>query len=143
VFVCGDANSLPAKYASDEYDEVPENTVLVSGLYTLATTGRLPTDHPHHPQIRQKISSFSMDLKHSLQLESSMKMGTEQEPSFTCYTDEFKGTLDYIFYQPEKAQVASVLEIPPEDALCSEIALPNSQFPSDHLAIVANFVVSN
>lgn len=64
------------------------------------------------------------------------------EPPYTNYTT-WKGTLDYIFIFPIKKEVEEaksleligVLEIPPEELLSKQTALPSDIFPSDHISI--------
>ena len=67
------------------------------------------------------------------------------EPEFTNFTKDFKGCLDYIFYaqstDPGAAKIKPqyLLEIIARNRARSEIALPNSKWPSDHVAIAAIF----
>ncbi|CAD8136206.1 unnamed protein product [Paramecium pentaurelia] len=58
-------------------------------------------------------------------------------PKFTNYTKDFKGCIDYIFYH--NANVEKILRLPEESLLQQEVALPNRNFPSDHLPILAYF----
>ncbi len=63
------------------------------------------------------------------------------EPLFTNMTKDFKGTLDYIFYTNTSLQPTSILELPTEADVQTrpDEPLPNAQFSSDHLAIMAEF----
>jgi mRNA deadenylase 3'-5' endonuclease subunit Ccr4 len=63
-------------------------------------------------------------------------MDSGQHPTYTNYTEGFQGTLDYIFHTPY-LEVVELRPIPSEDVVTAEIALPNTQFPSDHLPIQA------
>ncbi|KFG28272.1 endonuclease/exonuclease/phosphatase family protein, partial [Toxoplasma gondii p89] len=62
-----------------------------------------------------------------------------EEPRFTNYTRDFQGCLDYLFFR--NATVKAVLSIPDDCELKREVALPNSRFPSDHVALMADFVL--
>ncbi|KAF8073223.1 Srpra [Scenedesmus sp. PABB004] len=48
----GDLNSLPSKWASDQWDEVPPGETLVSGVFELLSTGELGPAHQDHPSNR-------------------------------------------------------------------------------------------
>ena len=63
------------------------------------------------------------------------------EPLFTNVTKDFKGTLDYILYTNNSLQPTAVLELPIESEVLSrpDEQLPNAQFSSDHLALLAEF----
>ncbi|RWS01322.1 nocturnin-like isoform X1 [Dinothrombium tinctorium] len=65
-----------------------------------------------------------------------------EEPSFTNWTkrekeEETKQTLDYIFFTREHFKVQSVLDL--QEGLRQPI--PNSQYPSDHLSLIASFTM--
>ena len=64
------------------------------------------------------------------------------EPDYTNYTGDFHGCLDYIFYS-EGLCPCSVLSLPSESELRSEVALPNSVMSSDHLSIKAEFMLTS
>jgi len=55
-------------------------------------------------------------------------------------TGEHKGTLDYIFHSQD-AQVRATLDMPDEQQVGKE-RLPSLTFPSDHLSLVADFIIS-
>ena len=52
----------------------------------------------------------------------------------------FKAVLDHILYNPA-VQVLSLLEMPSDEVLEAEVALPSSVFPSDHLPIQAKLML--
>ena len=60
------------------------------------------------------------------------------EPRFTFHADS-QGCMDYIFYNPAGINAVGALDIPSEEAVCSEVALPNSVMPSNHISIKAGF----
>ncbi|KAI9281065.1 Endonuclease/exonuclease/phosphatase [Sporodiniella umbellata] len=57
------------------------------------------------------------------------------EPKYTNYTVAFKGPLDYMFIEKE-IQIRSLLMLPPEETV--KPSLPNRNFGSDHLCLVAD-----
>ncbi|KMZ57508.1 Glucose-repressible alcohol dehydrogenase transcriptional effector [Zostera marina] len=64
------------------------------------------------------------------------------EPAFTNYTPDFTGTLDYIFISKNsELKPVSLLEIPGPDSPKLDGGLPNTNYPSDHLPIGADFEV--
>lgn len=75
-------------------------------------------------------------INHSLKLISAY--GT---PAFTNYTDDFKGCLDYIFYQKCKMTVESTVPIPSEEELSKNVALPSRVYPSDHISLIADLKI--
>ncbi|KAL6068414.1 Nocturnin [Balamuthia mandrillaris] len=64
-----------------------------------------------------------------------------QEPLFTNYTANFKGTLDYIFYTERTLEVVARLCLPPVSLLEREGVkdLPCPFLPSDHLPLLCCF----
>ena len=75
-------------------------------------------------------------LTHTLGLVSAVALVTGSEPPFTNYTGHYKGVLDYVWLNESLAAVAC-LEMPTEEELrgVDDSPLPNSLFPSDHVAI--------
>ena len=63
------------------------------------------------------------------------------EPRFTNYTVDFNGAIDYMFYTGDSLVTSAVLELPDEsDILRRNIsALPNAEWSSDHIALMAEF----
>jgi len=75
---------------------------------------------------------------------SAYKALNGEEPTYTTWKKrkggEDKHTIDYIFYQRNKGvEVISVLEIPGEKTINPQTLLPGWEYPSDHLAIMAEF----
>lgn len=62
-------------------------------------------------------------------------------PPFTNYTATFKGCLDYIFYEDTKLQLLQTVPLPSEEIVSKNTALPSQCFPSDHVALVADFEI--
>lgn len=65
----------------------------------------------------------------------------ETNPKFTNYSVDFKGTLDHILYNKAKLEVLEFLELPADELIMKETALPSTLFPSDHLRIEAKFYI--
>jgi len=71
------------------------------------------------------------------------------EPPYTCFGPAWRGTLDYIFMTHDtqssqlnsKLVLKSILELPSEEELSVQTALPNDFIPSDHMPIMADFEI--
>ena len=66
-----------------------------------------------------------------------------KEPSYTSYTN-IKGTVDYIFYESDGLfEVVRTLDVPSYSKyLKNNIScLPHALMPSDHLSILAEFIL--
>ena len=63
------------------------------------------------------------------------------EPAFTTWKiredGEHKQTLDYMFHTPD-LEVVATLGLPTEEQIGVD-RLPNMQYPSDHLSLLADF----
>lgn len=86
--------------------------------------------------------------------ESVMESGKKEwsgwtgEPPFTHFVDRYRGTLDYIMVTDEgekegasRLGAVSLLEIPTEEEVSKQTALPNDMFSSDHLCIGCKFLL--
>lgn len=60
----------------------------------------------------------------------------KKEPLFTNYTENFKGTLDYVWFSAETLSLLAISKVDDEEALLDEAALPSSTRPSDHISLV-------
>ncbi len=65
------------------------------------------------------------------------------EPHYTNYTEKFKDCLDYLWFERDKLEVASLLELPLEEQLNSQVALPNELYSSDHIALMATYYIKS
>jgi CCR4-NOT transcription complex subunit 6 len=123
LIITGDFNSLPD-----------------SGPYELITNGELS---PNHSDLEgRKYGKFTRDgIQHPFQLKSSYdRIG---ELPFTNYTSTFVGVVDYIWYTNPSLIVRGLLgEIDPE-YIARVPGFPNIHFPSDHLALMAEFGVKS
>ena len=80
-------------------------------------------------------------IAHRLPLVSSYASVLGVEPDFTNLTQQFRGTLDYIWYDSSAIRCAAVAPVPPLEQLTrAGPALPSPQYPSDHVALIADFV---
>ena len=109
-----------------------------TGAYDLIVNGSLPGNHPDLNN--RGYGNFTRDgMSHPFRLKSAYN-GTE-ELSFTNYTPTFSGVLDYIWYSTSSLQVRQLLGNVDEDYLRKVPGFPNHHFPSDHLALKAEFAV--
>jgi len=121
LVLCGDFNSKPG-----------------SGVYDLITSGQLPGGHEDLGEF--KYGSFTKDgMKHQFSLKSSYShIG---ELPFTNYTPDFTGVIDYVMYSTNALQVTALLGGVDPEYLQRVPGFPNIHFPSDHLALLSEFVV--
>ncbi|KAJ5823530.1 Leucine rich repeats (2 copies) [Penicillium robsamsonii] len=121
VLMCGDFNSSPG-----------------SAAYNLISTGRLPEAHPDlEKRLYGNLSRVGMT--HPFKLKSAYSsMG---ELSFTNYTSDFTAILDYIWYSSNTLHVSALLGEVDKEYLRRVPGFPNFHFPSDHVALLAEFTV--
>jgi len=104
----------------------------------------------------QNIMHFQAKYRHSFSLKSAYETYkkvdedsklTEIEkmikghPEYTNFTNNFKGCLDYILYDYRLLKIRKLLPIPDKEICLKETALPNTQFPSDHIRLEAEFLI--
>ena len=130
-----------------EYSSGPEIPLIIcgdfnaatgSGVYDLITRGSLPGNHPDLGN-RGYGSLTREGMAHPFKLRSAYS--TTAELSFTNYTPSFIGVIDYIWYSSNALQVRNLLGSVDEDYLRKVPGFPNHHFPSDHLALKAEFSV--
>lgn len=122
LLVCGDFNSTPD-----------------SAVYEYMRRGSLRMGHP---DLEQDPCGLLEHLKcgHSLRLNTAYKACSGREAAYTNYTEDFKGSLDYIFFSSDSLAVLAVSQVDEEDALAKDVALPSITRPSDHVSLVATFM---
>jgi CCR4-NOT transcription complex subunit 6 len=121
LLMCGDFNSSPG-----------------SAAYTLINTGRLVEEHPElEKRLYGNLSKVGMT--HPFKLKSAY--GSIGELSFTNYTPDFKDILDYVWYTSNTLHVSALLGEVDKDYLSRVPGFPNFHFPSDHVALFAEFTV--
>ncbi len=116
------------------------NCAADSGVYELITNGSVPGNHADMGN--RGYGSFTRDgMAHPFKLKSAYN--TPDELAFTNYTPNFTGTLDYIWYSTNALQVRELLGNVDEAYLQKVPGFPNHWFPSDHLALKADFSVKH
>ncbi|GAB7361221.1 hypothetical protein MBLNU230_g1283t1 [Neophaeotheca triangularis] len=120
LLICGDFNSL--------YD---------SGVYELMTQGSLSNSHADLGT--QKYGDFTRNgISHPFSLKSAY---SQREIPFTNYTVDFQGTIDYIWFSQNALSVTALLGQVDPAYMRLVPGFPNHHFPSDHLALYAEFAV--
>merc|ERR1719161_1798230 len=122
LLVCGDFNSTPD-----------------SAVYELWRQGNVRQDHEDLRVDPVGLLS-NLSLGHSLRLASAYETCNGREAQYTNYTEDFKGTLDYIWFSSETLAVLAISQVDDESQLMQETALPSSTRPSDHVSLVATFM---
>lgn len=121
LIVCGDFNC-----AAD------------SGVYELITNGSVPGNHADMGN--RGYGSLTRDgMNHPFKLKSAYN--SPDELSFTNYTPNFTGILDYIWYSTNALEVRELLGNVDFEYLQKVPGFPNHWFPSDHLSLKADFSV--
>ncbi|KAG2423839.1 hypothetical protein HXX76_014999 [Chlamydomonas incerta] len=147
MLVAGDFNSVPGS---------PAHCLLVKGK--IDSNMMDSANDPLHLLKDQKMShslplSSAVANLHDAPLSADGRLYKQRqrldakhhEPLFTNLTKDFKGTLDYIFYTTTSLQPTAILELPTEADVATRpddltnLSLPNQQYSSDHLAIMAEF----
>ncbi|ESK92029.1 ccr4-not complex subunit ccr4 [Moniliophthora roreri MCA 2997] len=130
VVLCGDFNSLPD-----------------SGVYEFLSSGSLSGQHPDF--MNYSYGRFTREgMKHGLCLSSAYSIAQSDDTPkellpWTNYTGHFKGVLDYIWYSSGDLKVNTILGEVDGDYIEKEkvIGFPDAHFPSDHIAIMAEFSI--
>jgi len=122
LLICGDFNSTPE-----------------SAVYEYLRRGQIRQDHPDLTNDPCGILK-QLNLRHSLPMATAYETCNSREAPYTNYTEDFKGTLDYIWFSPDALAVLAISQVDDESQLTQETALPSSSKPSDHLSLVATFM---
>lgn len=101
-------------------------------------------NHQHDEMSRSRNSNNHYNS--AVSLCSAYMVVNGEEPKFTNFAhpddrnqfNGFQGTLDYLFYNPEKCRAIDVLPIPDLDQ-----PIPSADEPSDHVMIGATFILSS
>ena len=78
-------------------------------------------------------SSFGLDLRHGLHMSNAC--GTKYATNVTL---GWTGVIDYILIDSDCLSTQRVIPMPPAAQLTEHVALPSVNFPSDHVALVAD-----
>lgn len=127
LIICGDFNST-----SD------------SGVYELLANGSLSPTHRDYGSY--KYGNLTRDgAQHPFSLRSSYANlnGTSDAMPFTNYTPGFTGVIDYIWYSTNALEVTSLLGPVDSEYMKRVPGFPNYHFPSDHLALLAEFAIKS
>jgi len=108
------------------------NSIVDSGPYELLSTGRIKPKHPDFGPYNYGLCS-TQGVQHPLPLSSAY--APIGEPSFTNYTGDFAGVLDYIWYTNESLAVLKVLQ-PVDEETVKLTRLPNAYMNSDHISVI-------
>lgn len=86
------------------------------------------------------IGACGLHLRHPFSLASACG-----EPEWTNFVSGFRGALDYVWCdeggEPGSGRAlrpVAAMPMPPLEAVRAQVALPNAEFPSDHLPMVAD-----
>lgn len=129
LLVCGDFNSTPE-----------------SAVYEYLRQGSVRTDHedlrtdPCGLIRHLRDQQGHLTVGHSLRMATAYETCNGREAQYTNYTEDFKGTLDYIWFSSDLLDVLAISQVDDESQLTHEIALPSSTRPSDHVSLVATFM---
>ncbi|OAP63293.1 hypothetical protein AYL99_02520 [Fonsecaea erecta] len=122
MIICGDFNSGAG-----------------SAVYDLFTKKGLNAEHADLDG--RDYGAFSRaGMSHNFTLKSSYA-AIDGEMPFTNYTPNFVDVLDYIWYSSNSLRVVGLLGAIDPEYLKRVPGFPNFHFPSDHIAIVAQFKV--
>jgi len=133
VLICGDFNSMPS-----------------SGVYTFLSSGSVPEDHedltppvgtPNTVAPTSLSTVFPNGIHHNLSLRSAYAMIDELD--FTNWTPQFKGVIDYIFYDTKSLQIVGLLGNVDKDYCSRHVGFPNWHHPSDHIPLLAQVKITD
>jgi len=122
LLICGDFNSTPE-----------------SAVYEYMRRGSVRVDHE---DLRTDPCGLfkHLQLEHQLCITTAYETCNGSEAQYTNYTEDFKGTLDYIWFSSNTLAVLAISQVDEESQLTQETALPSSTRPSDHVSLVATFM---
>lgn len=121
MLICGDFNSTPD-----------------SAVYEYMRQGSVRHDHE---DLRTDPCNLlrNFNVEHNMTLATAYEECCGREAEYTNFTEEFRGTLDYIWFTPDNLTVLAISQVDDESQLTQETALPSSTRPSDHVSLVATF----
>lgn len=127
-----DALAIPLIFTGDF------NSLPTSGPYELISRGELP---PNHEDLENRnYGSYTKDgIKHPFHFESAYTK--IDDLPFTNYVSNFQGVVDYIWYAKNTLSVRGLLGQLDPEYIERVPGFPNVHFPSDHLALMAEFGV--
>ena len=94
---------------------------------------------PLTPSLTPSLTPHPQQISHNLHLKSAYSSLLGEEPKHTNFTVGYVGVLDYIWYSAMHLRPLTVAPVPEEAELTATgDALPNSQYPSDHLILFSD-----
>lgn len=121
LLLCGDFNSVPD-----------------TGVYNLLAHNNMPASHAD--LAGHSYGNFTRDgITHPFSLRSSYNHIGELD--FTNYTPGYTDVIDYIWYSTNSLQCTGLLGNVDKEYLGRVPGFPNWHFPSDHLALLADFAI--
>lgn len=121
LLICGDFNSSPD-----------------SAVYDLLAHGGLIEEHPDLEN-RLYGNLTRLGMSHPFSLRSAYN--SIGELGFTNYTPSFTDIIDYLWFSSNALQVTGLLGDVDKEYLQRVPGFPNYHFPSDHLALFAEFQI--
>lgn len=76
---------------------------------------------------------------HSLNLKNSYGLLSDEPLSFTNFTPDFIGIIDYIWHRPNNLTVTGLLGSVPPDYTKQFVGFPTQHMPSDHIPLLVEF----
>ena len=147
----------PGSKARDELAEAAEDiTSSAAFQQRMDEVRRVLEKRAEWPLLQSAYASYTDivpdDIRPSVLASGAQEWsGWTGEPPFTHFVDRYRGTLDYIFTAVESGEegkegeqggvsgselrVVSVMELPTEEAVSVQTALPNDVLGSDHVCI--------
>ena len=123
LVLCGDFNSLTGSGVG----EFLENGAISAGHEDFGS-------HTYEP--------YSTDgAHHSLNLRNSYALLSEEPLTFTNFTPDFYGIIDYIWYRPSNLTVTGLLGSVPSEYLKQFVGFPTQHMPSDHVPLLVEFKI--
>lgn len=101
------------------------------GVYQLMTYGYVSE---HCPDWYTKVEEGVLGMHAMQKIPLASACGL---PDYTNFTLQFQGCLDYIFFDYSQLVWEKAVPMPAHEQVVQEVALPSTQFPSDHVAQVA------
>ncbi|CAD6909995.1 unnamed protein product [Tilletia controversa] len=119
--ICGDFNSVPD-----------------TGVYSFLRQGAIEGDHEDFmSHVYGRYTSLG--LEHKLHLRSAYEGIGELQ--YTNYTPDYKGVIDYVWYNTNALAVSGLLGDVDRAYREKVVGFPNAHFPSDHVCLLAEFTV--
>ena len=141
--------ALPEPAPSMEYTNKTQLPLIVCGdlnskadssVFELLATGHVGVDH--EDLLGHQYGDFTrygIDHPFSLRSAYTNVHGTPDELTFTNYTPAFVGHIDHIWYSTNTLENTALLGPVDAEYLKRVPGLPHYHFPSDHIALLAEF----